>query len=618
MRDINKHLREMENYIEYFEKTSTQLAEIKEPLESISRNSEPKFINLGDKLQSVFAGAEDLTRLTMETARLIDGKSEGNVLGNISEFAQQSLNDIESYRTDVSAVLPNIEASLKYLKQLYGICPVIRRIAKTLNTIALNISIESSRTKDREEMFEIFVMEIKDLARRVDEISRKIRDDSKTAHIHQSGNFFSISNRINQLDEIADESQSTVQKNIQETEKLIQLSLKALRRSEIHSKNISNLVGDIVMAIQFHDIARQQLEHIIQALMDIENLCNEEISGIDESGDLSNVLNHIHSILSLQTKQIRQVIEEIEGAREKTTRSFDEVGQEVEALVAGIAPLGSDTTQDDNHANAFRALITGLGHMDLIMTQGNELAEKIDDALKHSSQIVSRLSGYLDRMEDMGTNLHIKAINALIMSNRLGESGGAFSVLAQDVTVVSKESNEFVSSVVDILNSIGDLANDLKQLSVGEEISSNGTGSHSLSGIIHNISGIYDHFNEDSSLSFERTMALKEEILNIKSNLVFLDEIKDDLTRYLHKVEDIINILKPFSTAEEKKEDHRFEDIAGRYTMESERAVHEVALKGESDSTGITKDNNTPPKGSPGTDKKEKDIDDLGDNVELF
>jgi hypothetical protein len=37
-----------------------------------------------------------------------------------------------------------------------------------------------------------------------------------------------------------------------------------MRSAEVHSQKISSLVGDVVVAIQFHDIARQQIEHIVQ------------------------------------------------------------------------------------------------------------------------------------------------------------------------------------------------------------------------------------------------------------------------------------------------------------------------------------------------------------------
>jgi methyl-accepting chemotaxis protein len=103
------------------------------------------------------------------------------------------------------------------------------------------------------------------------------------------------------------------------------------------------------------------------------------------------------------------------------------------------------------------------------MSQGKEIAEMIDSNLKQSAETAHHMAGQLNQMNDISSNLHINAINALIMSKRLGSNGKTLSVLAEDVTEVSLESNEFVLDVVEILKAIEDLSSNFSGVSIQEE-----------------------------------------------------------------------------------------------------------------------------------------------------
>ena len=215
------------------------------------------------------------------------------------------------------------------------------------------------------------------------------------------------------------------------------------------------MVGEVVVAIQFHDISRQQIEHIVQTLDEIRTFFSKGKSGeyiYDETQGDS--LAKAYAVLSLQVEQMNQVIKEINSAHKKIKKSFNDIGNEVDVLVDEMMGLSKNTDNSYYEETPFEQLISGLNQLDHILTQGKDMAGMIDHNLRRSAEIAENLASHLTQMEDISMDLHIKAINALIMSKRLGTEGKTLSVLAEDVTEVSTDSNEFVFDVVDILKAI--------------------------------------------------------------------------------------------------------------------------------------------------------------------
>jgi hypothetical protein len=587
------------------EKTLIKISELRIPLDKVSTESEPVFINLGNSLQEVFSGAESLTELTRETAMLIDGESNDNILGNIGEFSRDSLKRLRACREDVSNVLPKVEVCSTNLKRLHDMSPVIGTIAKKLNIVALHISMETSRSKQCEEMFNFFVNEIRALSGKVHSISIKIRDDSERAKSRQIADFTTITDKKDKLSSLADSAKGSVEDNITNIEDLVKMALRTLRLSEIHSQKISALVSDIVVAIQFHDISRQQIEHIVKSLEDISTFFDEEVSKENSAnGERSRSLAKAHTVLSLQVEMINQVKKEINNAYIKTKKSFNEIGNEVDALMNGMVDLSHNTDNTDN-ANPFQQLISGLLKLEDIMSQGKEMAGVIDQALKESAATAESMGGHLTQMEDISMDLHIKAINALIMSKRLGAEGKTLSVLAEDVTEVSMDSNEFVLDVVEILKAIGGLATNMSCLSNSDNNHINDSTTEHSTGI-EMLTAVYDDFIKKTTYSFEQSKGLKNKILSLESDLDFLKEMEESLSLQEKNITEIMNEIKPLiNEGHHARKD--LEYLRERYTMEIERGIHKKFVKEDSKKIAGKK---------PVLDKLAED--NLGDNIELF
>lgn len=606
----------MSELSEIINSTLTKTPNITTLLEKISIESEHEFIKLGNNLQKIYSDAKGLTELTREIAMLLDGSSNDNMLGNIGMFTKESLSRLHACQEDVVNILPKVEKYSTNTKRLHDMCPIIKNIAKKLNTVALHIAIESSRNNECEEMFSFFVQEIRQLADKVNAISVKIWEDARKAKSGQISDFTVFEEKKDRLNTIAERAYHSVEDNISEIENLVKISLNTMKNAEIHSKKIYSLVGEIVVALQFHDITRQQIEHVMQSLEEIGPLLkperyNESALPENQGSNLAKA----YSLLSLQAEQINQVIKEINSSHKNIQQSFIDIDNEIQSLVNEMIDLCQNTENPGGDINPFQNLTTGLNHLDKIMLQGKEIAEMIDYNLRQSAETAQHMAGQLNQMNDISTELHIKAINALIMSKRLGSNGKTLSVLAEDVTEVSLESNEFVLDVVEILKAIEELSTNLSDVSNQDEaaIDNNNPLETKHSSGIDMISDVYTDYLAKSKLSIERSKDIKNKIGILDSDINFFNKIESSLTSQKEAINQMMESLSPF-ISEESLASGELEHLRNRYTMEIERGIHKKALGKDKSQKYDTGDSQREK-----TDSIEEDeAGYIADNVELF
>jgi chromosome segregation ATPase len=194
------------------------------------------------------------------------------------------------------------------------------------------------------------------------------------------------------------------------------------------------------------------------------------------------------------------------------------------------------------------------------------------------------------------------------MSNRLGEHGRTHAILAQDVTEISKECNEFVNEVVDVIGSISRLnmesiRESMDRISGDHEESKINDGS--IQSGIALITEAYGHFQDSSAAVFEHADSLKKMIWNADSDLSFLDDLIARLNEYHAELEELLGLLDPFKS-QISEQDHEIDQISDRYTMKVEREIHDMVFNETDNRVGGNAHNET------------ADNDDLGDNIELF
>ncbi len=604
---------------------SSRLSTISESLELIYKNVAPSFVLLGGELQAICSDANELTERTLKSTRLVTGDSEKSVLDNVGTLTTYSLTELQSCRATVSDRLGNTNVIAGHLTGLNNMCAEIAKIAGVLRAVATYIGVESSRSTEASLMFTDFVQEIKELVKKMDLIYQSIVDDSRMASISQSLAYKEISVGLSQLSELIDAAEENVREAVIKTEQIMKLSLEALEKVGSHSQNISRQVGEIVVAIQFHDITRQKVEHMVESLYDIGKIFSGNTSGKTRTGRL----NDAHSILRIQSEQLKHIITEINAAYEQSVNAFGKIDDRVNQLVNSAAGLSHNSDDEGQGEDSFSKLNSALLDLYQLLSRGRCLEDNLKNAARQVSDTSAQVSCHLEGVRQINHEMHIKSLNAIIKTAHLGKEGETLDVLAQEVNRLSIQSNKFVGKVSGLLDSITVSA---RKLGETEEIPvENSDRGISVEDGIHEISSTYERFIKETSDALQQAESLQMNISKTSSGLVFLTELACQLTENLTQLEKVVEEISSWTSRDnswDKKAASEIDQIKTRYTMEKERMIHEEVVglplsnirQNESETiyefSGIGgknhgEDYSVEPEKADGEDA-------LGDNVELF
>jgi len=595
-------------------------------LQELFKKIEPKFIRLGQKLQTVYADSKGLGQLTVNAAQTIAGGSEDSLLARIGNLARQSLEDLRYSQKEIDQSLEKVDQGVAHLAGLYRMCSAIDKTAMVLHVVGLNIAVESCASLESRTMFQVFAEEIKQLSRKINAISQNIRDDSSQASNNQLLDHQKILEGLAQLQTLTTAAEKTVVEAVERINQLMALSFEGLEKAGHISREISHQTGEIVVSIQFHDISRQQMEHIADALKDAENLLHDPNALSATKADRSRIMAKAHSILLLQLEQLKLVIAEIDNAHQKAETAFEKIGIEILNLVESLNPVDTGPARSEQELDPFLALKAGLENLQKLFNQGQGLSRQMEQIADHASQAASTLTKHIDQVRSISLDLHLKALNAVVKTAHLNDKGKTLEVLAQEVNRLSNQSITFVNNVVGVLESITYLSKALAEHTWNKTNAQSGAEGvkDSLTTGIEAITGAYNGFKADTQSIAKYSEDLESSIRQIRAELGFLSKLTARLNQHLVALQDLVTGLAPWSTEIHGTLGHEIKNLSERYTMQKERDIHNELFNNNAtplSPAGPTADRPEPVETAvvqspaPEKDKKEEDF---GSNVELF
>jgi Methyl-accepting chemotaxis protein len=380
-----------------------------------------------------------------------------------------------------------------------------------------------------------------------------------------------------------------------------------------NSKNVSKNIGNIVTSIQFHDITRQQMEHVYEALEEVSGKIN--LSGF--RGSVKEVpednLSTLHDVCELQSYQFSSSINEFVEAVDNIILHLKDVEHNVTDIFSDtLCLLAEDDSSGDNSRkdNSLSAVKTELSAILSSLHKNEEISEELSKSIKSVVEIVEDLAKYVLEIEEIGTEIEIIALNARIKAAHTGLNGLALGVLAEEIQKLSIDAKAQTISVTGILQDIGKISKTLK-MSIDE--SAQKEDSNSVSDINEKIIGLINtiiDLEKDTKVTIDgirtKVTNLKDDINKTADNIKIHHQNKQIADGINALLMAIISVLKKnINPAVNKKSN--VDNLLAKYTMDSERQIHERFSKKEK----LAIENND--------DESEKKQDDFfGDNVDLF
>jgi methyl-accepting chemotaxis protein len=566
-------------------------------LVALNGSTEKDFLTAGRDLRDVATRTGQISDTAESIADLVSGRT----LEGYSETLQKLFEQMNTYLGLSEKKLDhNSETLLTILKTSDAIALHLAgfdRIVKHLRILGISTRIESARLVGSHDAFSNIADDVNRLSDLINSKSDGILQAVMSTHQV-------ISETLSKLGllEAGQQGQSRTMLdgiigNLSSLSKKHEISSTAACRIVGRSEEISRNVGEIVSSLQFHDITRQQIEHVIEA---IDELWNKMSSGKERESlpDLS-----IGHVCRLQVNQLnsakREFLSAIDGAMDSFRHiagNVAEISKEVVALAGATGATGT---------SFLARLRTDVAKIIAALNENGETNRRLLTAVESVAATIRDLAAFVGGIDEIGVDIDLLALNAQIRAVHTGSDGAALGVLAEAVRSLSDDARDQTVSVSETLTHISAIAQGLGRAETdGDETRKWDEMAEKLGGVLDSLASMDGQVASLVNLTEGMTNEVEMAIKGLISGITVHERMESGLDNVIAGLVEIEREAGRLGPATGRNSDTAYlKQLEQRYTMHKERSIHHSSIHANGPAAPFL--HNGPEEG-------------LGENVELF
>jgi len=364
---------------------------------------------------------------------------------------------------------------------------------------------------------------------------------------------------------------------------------------------ISDAFKKLVVSIQFHDITRQQVEHVIEILRRL----SPDSEG--QEGGISRDPQSAAAVLALQSSQLADAGEKFAVSVASIARSLDDIAAHVLEMTEESRSLSGFSEVEKNSFSlrmeqSCSAILAGLVHCDN--------AEAANEATHRGlAETIGRMRGAIEEIQTVEIQMERLALNANIRAAHIGGSGDALAVLAGTIQQLAFESRGRSES---LLQALGSMSQAGTRLAVRCASAGSDHCEETMRVAIAELHSSSERSFAQIGQITVRSTRLREDLSATRESFSVGSVFAEAVRRARGTLQEIVEQNQPtFSPPGAEAMGRDLDDFARHYTMQAERDVHE----------GVTKAVARPASVAVQAEQSEfplKAAEELGENVEFF
>ncbi len=432
-----------------------KLAACARDLYKLGPDTEPEFLSIGTALNALaticFGMTDDAVKLSTLANFSSNNKESGSdsfVTANAKVFDAVA-NHVKTTFTSLSDGSNLLSQLLAQVKKLREPIRKLQSISKTFGVLGVAIKVESSRSQEAMKGFTLLAGEVGDIAKLVNENCRYCKDKAELVerdilNSHQVLNSHNYS--------YDDSGERAIHNILQSLEAIGSRSDELAAGIQERSSVMVQGISEVVMAMQFHDITRQQLENVSAALTEtIEKAQSMPI--LDTTGAKEQVVLEIYTILSLQAAHLNSIYEQILGARKNIEKGLGKTIEQAH-LQAKDAKMLLEIEGGRDSAPVVADLEMEIGNIIASLNKSLTVVKKAAEVSREVFGNVSEIGAFVNKIEEIALDVKILAINATIEALKTGAVGNALIALAKELSALSQETHDGATECIDMLTGI--------------------------------------------------------------------------------------------------------------------------------------------------------------------
>ncbi len=247
-------------------------------LTEVMQQTEAAALDIGDRFMNIVERARNQAKNASGAFdRFVgDGEESREALLDISKKALSNvIGSIRDIATVVEQTLKNMELIIEDAENIKGIVVEIEYIAEQTNLLALNATIEAARAGEHGRGFAIVADEVRKLSDRsnaaADEIRKlitKVESDIKDIYMKTEKSTTESNAR-------SSEAEVVVEETLRKLDEMMNEAKRQLDELTLGSESLAKDISSIVVSMQFQDITRQRIEHVIEPLQSFKTELEE-------------------------------------------------------------------------------------------------------------------------------------------------------------------------------------------------------------------------------------------------------------------------------------------------------------------------------------------------------
>lgn len=563
-------------------------------------SSEQEFLAFGSGLQRCLERAGGLGNAAR---RALDAVSGEPLRGSLADFEAQTERLRQHSRRGaevVEAMHRSLAEALGILAKIPAVDQDFQRSVRSLRALGVASQVESARLGAQGQGFTTLAAEVRRLAEGVREELARVLGRSRELEKGMGSALGAVLGAQRALQEELEAALAGLAQGFRELVAVNERAQGVSARMEGQAGHLATEVGEVVTSMQFQDITRQRLEHVRDSL----ELLRGELGGAGTGDGLPAPAAALAAaVAGLQRLQLTEAEAEFFSAVDTILRTLPALGGAAGALSDTCSELSGEGGASGS------SFLAGLrGELAAVVATVRRAAERnaeVSGLLSSAARTAGEITSFIDGIDEIGCDIELIAINAIVQSSRTGAQGRPLAVIAKAIQRQSVDARRITGRVSGLLRQIGSAAEVLGARA--REFSEAAQGE--ASGVIRELERLLQALEGADREFRDQVAGLRAETDRLAEDLVRAAGGTELHWRLRGLAEDGCGALERLAReAEARSADLDpadraavMEALAVRYTMESQRAVHR-RLEGDATSS------------APGAPEGDA----LGANVELF
>jgi hypothetical protein len=428
------------------------LARAGDGLSALLRASETEIASLTRAFERLAGQTHSMLGLAAAIVACIEGAGVSSVLPRVQTLGAAAVHFVEARLNATEGILETVSTEKELLRLLSTVIRSQSVVALKTRVLTTMTNVEVGRLGDSGAGFQHLATELAKFSVSLSEDTDELvmQTDARKLAIDTTRRVL-----MDEMPHLAAEF-ARIDVNLGEDLKALQSGLTRLcelpTHFEAHVSEIARQIAGVVAAVQSHDITRQQIEHVQEALRQISS------SLYAPGGSTRHAAQErlrAHAGVTIQIYQMRHIRETVAGWISQISGCVSAI---LKVSASDLLGVGPQVLEQEREISA------KLAHIELLEDESKSYSRRIRSTVGEHASLVQLIDQQVKKALTIGQLLHLLSLNSIVEASRLGaranailEIGNGISELSIEWRTITSRSEQAMQQILELVERIGHL-----------------------------------------------------------------------------------------------------------------------------------------------------------------